>query len=84
MNDEKKRLIKMGDGIEFINREKEEKIEARVVELLPFPDFETLCGNCDVAECGAKTKEELLVSLSKFYSREDVVKYGVLGIRIKI
>lgn len=84
LNDEKRRLIKIGDEIEFINRETEEKISARVVELLTFPDFETLLDNCEISDCGAETKEELLVVLSEFYNRDDVERCGVLGIRVMV
>jgi ASC-1-like (ASCH) protein len=73
LNDEKRQLIMIGEVIEFINRETEEKIRARVVELLTFPDFWTLhFDNCEIRDCGAETKEELLAVFSEFYTRDNV------------
>lgn len=80
--DEKRQGIAVGDELELINRNTEDKIRVRVTELLQFPDFSTLLDNCDIARCGGESKEQVLTSLSDYYSEEDEKRFGVLGIGI--
>lgn len=85
LNDEKRRNIKLGDKIKFLKEPLlNESFEAEVIGLLNYRSFEDLIRDYDTSILSDNTvsKEEVLSTLSKFYSREDEDKYGVLGIRI--
>lgn len=83
--DEKRRLIKVGDTIEFTNRVTEEKICVKVVKLHIFNSFNELYKNFDKELLGYK-KDEIAApdDMSKYYSKEEQEKYGVVGIEIKL
>lgn len=85
LNDEKRRQIKVGDKIEFINgSDKNDSFCAQVAALHFAPDFETLCTTLITpAQGGFETKEELLNVLQTFYTPAAQQKFGVVGIEIK-
>lgn len=85
LNDEKRKNIKLGDKIKFLKEPLlNESFEAEVICLLNYRSFEDLIRDYDTSILSDNTvsKEEVLSTLSKFYSREDEDKNGVLGIRI--
>ena len=57
-----------------------------VVEILKFNDFREMIDNLKIEELADEilTKDELLSTLEKYYSKEKQEKYGTLGIRIKL
>lgn len=84
--DEKRRLINIGDTIEFLKEpELEESLKVKVIGLLRYDSFNTLLNDFDISVLADKsmTKDRLLNVLEKFYTFENQQKYGVLGIRIK-
>ena len=83
--DEKRRLISEGDIIEFINRITKEKICAKVLKLHIFNSFNELYKNFDKVLLGYKKEDEANPNdMSKYYSREEQEKYGVVGIEITL
>jgi ASC-1-like (ASCH) protein len=82
--DEKRQSITVGDELELINRNTEDKIRVQVTELLQFSDFSTLLDNCDIARCGGESKEQVLALLREYYSEDEEKRYGVVGIGITI
>jgi ASC-1-like (ASCH) protein len=84
LNDEKRQLITVGDEIEFsLATEPSQKILTTVSDLYYFPTFKDLCYSFEPVEYGSVDKEAY-IEMYKYYSKEDEVKYGVLGIRIKV
>ena len=86
LNDEKRRLINIGDTITFYKMpDEKESISVKVVDLLHYKTFEGLLNDYDISIVADKddTKENLLKILNEFYSKEEQEKYGVLGIKIK-
>lgn len=86
LNDEKRRLIKIGDTITFYKMpEEKESITVKVVDLLHYKSFKDLLNDYDISIVADEndTKDNLLKTLGKFYSKEEENKYGVLGIKIK-
>ena len=83
--DEKRRNIKVGDIITFINRQTNEKVEVKVTYLHIYDSFESLYRDFDKISLGYK-KDELSNSkdMEKYYSIEEQNKYGVLGIEIEL
>ena len=82
LNDEKRRLLNIGDQIEFsIVDNPEQKILTQIVGLHKFKTFKELCSAFDSKSYGSEDKEEYEL-MYKYYSKEDEDKYGVLGIEI--
>ena len=85
LNDEKRKLINVGDDIEFVNVETGEKLRCEVVNLFKYASFDELYLNHNKVSIGycedevADPKDML-----KYYSASDIEKYGVLGIEIKL
>lgn len=86
LNDEKRRVLKKGDIILFFNDENyAEMIKTKIVALHPYKNFEELYFHFDKTKLGYKENENPLPSdMSKYYSKENIEKYGVLGIEIKV
>ncbi len=83
LNDEKRRNLKIGDNLIFINRSNEDKkIIAVIKGLKYFDNFNDLANSYDIAEIYKKdsTTNEFLELLEKFYSKEEIEKYGVVAI----
>lgn len=87
LNDEKRKIIKIGDTIEFLREpEKKEKLNVIVTGLLKYSSFKDLFNdfNISVLSDSSMSKDELINVLQKFYTVEDQKKYNVLGIRIEL
>ena len=82
--DDKRRKIKVGDIITFTNRSTLCSFDVRVVKLHVYRSFEGLYVFFDKERLGYK-KEEIASSedMKKYYSDEDIRKYGVVGIEIE-
>lgn len=87
LNDEKRKNIKRGDKIKFYKEPNlEESFLTEVEEVLRFHSFREMVDNLKIEELADKkfTKEELINTLEKYYSKDKQKEYGVLGIRIKL
>lgn len=76
--DEKRGLINIGDIIEFTNMDTGNTFKVEVINLDLYNSF-------DKERLGYK-KEELAnyEDMEKYYSKEEIDKYGVVGIEIKV
>lgn len=87
VNDEKRRKLKEGDTIVFLKRpEEKEKIEAYIEKLEYYNTFKEATDNYEIEDIYTKdyTKEGFLKLLSRFYTDEEIKKYGVVAIKFKI
>jgi ASC-1-like (ASCH) protein len=83
--DEKRKLIKVGDTIKFTNREQpDQTVSVKVIGLLKYETFEDLFSHNDPRKFGGPTKEWLLDQVHEFYSRDDELVDGVIGIEFVI
>lgn len=83
--DEKRSKININDKIEFTNALTDEKMLVRVVNIYKYKSFEELYQNHDKKSIGYKEDEQANPKdMSMYYSDEDISKYGVVGIEIKI
>ncbi len=84
--DEKRKEIKVGDRIKFINSENPlESLETETVELYVFDSFETLYRKLPLLECGYTEKNIDSASpkdMEIYYTKKQQEKYGVVGIKI--
>lgn len=83
--DEKRKLINIGDSIEFISRDSNEKIITKVITLHKYDSFFELYKHFDKIILGYK-KDEIAKpeDMEKYYSKEEQEKYGVVGIEIEL
>lgn len=85
LSDEKRKVIQIGDEIEFTNESTLEKVTAKVLNLYRFKDFEELYAYFDKSKLGYASNEVALPSdMNKYYSDERIKEFGVLGIEIKL
>lgn len=84
VNDEKRKLLKVGDTIEFENRSNLEKQKVVVEELEVYPDFSELYKHYSKEEMGYLANERANPKdMEEFYSKEEQERCGVVAIRIK-
>ncbi len=84
LNDEKRSLIKIGDFIEFENKDTHEKLTCEVINIYKYSSFEELYKHHDKSSLGYFENEEAKPSdMNVYYPQERIDQYGVLGIEIK-
>ena len=84
LNDEKRKLLTVGDYIEFTNRITNEKLLVEVIDLFKYNSFEELYKHFNKIEMGYSINEEANPKdMENYYTKEEQEKYGVLGIKIK-
>ena len=88
LNDEKRRVISVGDTIRFTNaQDPSATLTVTVTSLAPFPSFADLYAALPLDKCGY-TKEELAGAspddMLAYYTKEEEAKYGVLAIGITL
>ena len=85
LNDEKRQLIKVGDSIKFINRVTEEELTTVVKGLYYYESFDELYKHFDKVSIGyAEDEDANPDDMSQYYSKDDILKYGVVGIEIEV
>ena len=85
LNDEKRQLIHVGDTIEFSDRDTEEMIQAKVVQLHHFSSFQELYQKLDKKELGYLEEEKANPKdMEKYYPLDEQEKYGVVGIEFQL
>lgn len=81
--DEKRQRINIGDSIEFTDRTNGDSMSVRVIALHRFATFDDLYAHFDKEKLGYdETEIARPGDMSKYYSREEIARYGVLGIEI--
>ena len=85
LNDDKRRLLKVGDVVKFLKRpEMEESAMAKIIGLHVYPTFEELFGSFSPESFGGIAMEDLVESIYRYYSKEDEEKFGVVGIEFQV
>lgn len=83
--DEKRQIIKKADTIIFTNILTEKSIECLVSNIYKYTSFEELYKHHDKISMGYKEDENSDPNdMLKYYSIENIKKYGVMGIEIKV
>lgn len=85
LNDEKRRCVAVGDEIEFTCVETGEVLLTLVKRRHEYADFHTLYENFDKERLGYLLDEPASPDdMLEYYSADDVNRYGVVGLEIKI
>ena len=82
--DEKRKKMKAGDR--FLLYDAENPAQSIICEILNMhvaPDFESLFKKIDIKRSGFKDMTELMDTITKFVSREELQREQVVGIEIK-
>ena len=85
--DEKRKIIKVGDEIEFYCEEINQKLTVRVLEVLTFKSFEELYASLSPLEIGYTEQTSKTASpedMLYYYSKEEQERFGVVAIKIKV
>ena len=83
--DEKRKLVNVRDNINFINRSTGEELLTQVLAIHKFKNFEELYNAFNKSILGYKENEIANPKdMSQYYSDEDIKKYGMIGIEIKV
>ena len=83
--DEKRRLVKVGDIIEFVNTDDGEILTKRVKALHCFDSFEALYSSLPLLKCGytePDVKTAKYTDMEEYYSKEEQKLFGVVGIEL--
>lgn len=82
--DEKRQLINIGDIITFTNRDTLDTFNVKVINLHKYNSFKELYREFDKVRLGYKENEDAKPEdMEKYYPKEEIDKYGVVGIEIK-
>lgn len=87
LNDEKRRLIDVGDIIIFKKEpELQEVIKTIVKDLIYFDSFKEMISTLPKEKVGFDTekKENIIDIYHQFYSDEEESKYGVVAIKVEV
>lgn len=85
LNDEKRQLINVGDTITFTNVDTMECFDAKVINLHKYDDFGELYKRFDKVRLGYKEDDKARPEdMEEYYSKEEIDKYGVVGIEINV
>lgn len=83
--DEKRKMIRPGDIIEFNNNHTKEILKAKVIALHIFENFEELYKRFDKISIGYRKCEKANPKdMEEYYPQEKIKKYGVVGIEIEL
>ncbi|MBQ3784829.1 MAG: ASCH domain-containing protein [Alphaproteobacteria bacterium] len=82
--DEKRRKMKTGDKFLLFDAENpDQSIICEVLNMHIAPDFESLFKKIDIKRSGFKDIAELMDTITKFVSREELAREQVVGMEIK-
>ena len=82
--DEKRRLIQVGDEIQFSDLSNpDDAFRATVIALHRADNFSALCDIIHPKQAGFDSKEDLVSIMQQFYQTDKQQEYGVVGIEIK-
>ena len=87
LNDEKRKLIDVGDVIVFKKEPEQTEILKTVVkDLIYFSSFNEMSTTLPLEKVGFENKplEEVVSIYHQFYTEEDEKKYGVLAIKVEV
>ena len=82
--DEKRKKVKIGDKFQLFDAENpDQSIICEVLNMHVAPDFESLFKKIDIKRSGFKDMTELMDTITKFISSEELQRKQVVGMEIK-
>jgi ASC-1-like (ASCH) protein len=84
LNDEAHRKIRPGDLIIITNRSSGEEVVTKVVGVLRYPSFVELLQAYPPKRFGVDDEREMLREMRQYYTQEQEMAHGVLGIKLHL
>jgi len=88
LNDEKRRRLNVGDEIEFLERDMDQRFRVRITALHRAPSFVALLSGPVTATAAgydpAWTPQQVSDAMHRYYAAEEEAKDGVVGIEVKV
>lgn len=84
LNDDAHRKIRPGDLIIITNRSTGEEVVAKVVGVLRYPSFVELLQAYPPERFGVQDERETLAEMRRYYTHEQEMAHGVLGIKLHL
>lgn len=84
LNYEKRKNIKLNDIILFTNVNTKEQITCKVIGLCNFNSFSELTNITGKEKSGFNKEDDIDIEMTKYYPKDEIDKYGVLGIVISV
>lgn len=83
--DERRKVLQVGDYIEFTNNSTGEKLTAKILGLHTFKNFEELYAHYDKSLLGySKDEAANPDDMLQYYSKEKIAQFGTLAIEIEL
>ncbi len=84
LNDEKRKKLSVGDVIVFKNTQSDEELKVLITGLHKYKSFNELYDKFDKTRIGyLKNEDAHPDDMLEYYTKEDIQKYGTLGIEVK-
>lgn len=84
VNDSAHQAIRPGDLIVLKKRGTQEELVAKVVGVLRYPSFVELLQAYPPARFGVNNERELLADMRRYYTPDQEMAHGVLGIKLHV
>lgn len=86
--DEKRKVLKVGDTIDFGKRPSlHERLKVKITDLKIYQTFEEVYDNCDLKDLGYDenmSKEDFVEKMYIHYNEDEVDDYDVLAIKMEL
>jgi ASC-1-like (ASCH) protein len=84
LNDDNHRQIRPGDLLVMINRKTKAEMVTKIVGVLRYPSFVEMFHVNHAHRFGTDDARELLAEMHHYYTTEDEIKHGVLGLKLHV
>ena len=82
--DNKRRTFRVGDRIRLLRRPDGQSLMMEVIDLHVTPSFSELFEIASLKDFGFDSVEHGLSEIRKYYPEDDELRYGVVGIRVRL
>lgn len=84
LNDDAHRKIRPGDLIIITNRSTGEEVITKVVGVLRYPSFMELLQAYPPERFGVADERDMLAEMRRYYTQDQEIAHGVLGIKLHL
>ena len=83
--DDRRKALKIGDYIHFINTSNQEQMDVEIINLYVFPSFKEIYDNFDHSRLGYDSSDEgVYTDMEQYYRPNLIDEFGAIAIEIKL
>ena len=83
--DDRRKALKIGDFIHFINTSNQEQMDVEIINLYVFPSFKEIYDIFDHSRLGYDSSDEgVYTDMEQYYSPDLIDEFGAIAIEIKL